>query len=444
MAFRGERADGDRRLDSPVVAPGASLQVSGYSKSVHTVATAPSPLSSRRSALRLALVVAVAHGVNDAYMSFIPPLLPRLMDDLGLSIALATGLAVAFSVASSLPQPLFGYLADRHGRRLFTILGPVVAAVFVSTIGWANSFPLLVLFLVLGGLGSAAFHPPGASYAVRIDAGQGGGARYSIFAFGGSIGFAIGPLMAVGLVQARGLEGAWVAMLPAIVFAPLVFLQLPPDGRRAREGTPPPTPGLVLRALKGPLGLVFGISAIMAFVQRTFVTMEPIIVAEAGGSEALGALALSVYLGAQSFGMVASGLLTDRVSRRKLLAHLCFWAVPAHLLAVWLGPSGAIGWCALAAAGFLGMATLPPIVVLAQEMLPSGTGVGSGIVMGLAWATGTVFVLGTGVVADGIGAATATMLSVPVGVLAVGLALHPALREVLEGPTATERTAGVS
>lgn len=423
----------DRWLDSPVPTTGASPRTSGYSSPVHTVATAPSSRSGRHSALRLALVVAVAHGVNDAYMSFIPPLLPRLMDDLGLSIASAAGLAVAFSVASSLPQPLFGYLADRYGRRLFTIVGPVVAAVFVSTIGWAGSFPVIVAFLVLGGLGSAAFHPPGASYAVRIDAGKGGGARYSIFAFGGSVGFAIGPLMAVGLVQARGLEGAWIAMLPAIVFAPLVWLQLPPDGRKARPRTPPP-PGLVLRALRGPLGLVFCISAVMAFVQRTFVTMEPIIVAEAGGSEALGALALSVYLGAQSFGMVAGGLLADRMSRRRLLAHLCFWAVPTHLAAIWLGPSGIAGWTALVAAGFLGMATLPPIVVIAQEMLPTGTGVGSGIVMGLAWATGTMFVLGTGTVADAIGASSATMLSIPVAFLAVGLALHPALREALERP----------
>lgn len=393
---------------------------------------APQPAASlrdRRSALRLALVIAAAHAVNDAYASFIPPLLPRIMDELGLSIALAATLAVAFSIAASLPQPLFGYLADRYGRRIFAVLGPVLSAVFVSTIGWANGFWTLVIFLIIGGIGSAAFHPPGASYAVRMGAGKGGGARYSVFSFGGSIGFALGPLIAVGLVQARGLDGLWIAMLPAVALAPLIFFSLPSGRAEARDTrrTPPPPPAVVLRQLRGPLGLIFGVSAIMAFVQRSFLTMEPIIVAESGGSETLGAVALTFYLGAQSFGTVAGGVLADRVDRQRLLAQLCFWAVPTHLVAVWIGPEGALGLTALSVAGFLGMATLPPIVVMAQELVPSGTAVSSGIVMGLAWATGSFAVLGTGALADVIGPQAATMAAIPVALVAVGLALHPAL-----------------
>lgn len=383
-----------------------------------------------RSAIRLALIVACAHAVNDAYASFVPPLLPRIMDDMGLSIALATTLAVAFSVASALPQPLFGYLADRVGRRAFAVLGPIVSAVFVSTIGLAPTFWVLIALLVGGGIGSAAFHPPGASYAVRVGEGQGGGARYSVFAFGGSIGFALGPLIAVGLVQWRGLEGLWIAMGPALLVAPFVYLALP-SGRseRADVGRPPP-PSLrrVLSRLSGPLGLLFGISAIMAFVQRAFLTMEPIIVAQSGGSEALGAIALSAYLGAQAFGTVAGGLLADRVDRARLIAALCLLVVPTHLFAVWVGPGGALGLAAVVAAGSLGMATLPPIVVMAQELVPSGAAVSSGIVMGLAWATGALAVLGTGALADIVGAQTATLVSMPVALLAAVLALHPSLR----------------
>ena len=120
----------------------------------------------------------------------------------------------------------------------------------------------------------------------------------------------------------------------------------------------------------------------MAFVQRVFLTMEPIIVAEAGGSEALGAAALSLYLGAQAFGTLAGGMLADRMNRRHLLFGLCAAALPAHLLAVWLGPWGAPGLVAIGIAGFLGMATLPPIVVMAQEMLPRAPGASSGVVDG--------------------------------------------------------------
>ncbi len=51
-------------------------------------------LDARPSPLRVALVVALAQGVTDAYQSFVPPLLPRIMDQMGLSIALAVGLAL--------------------------------------------------------------------------------------------------------------------------------------------------------------------------------------------------------------------------------------------------------------------------------------------------------------------------------------------------------------
>ncbi|MEX2220576.1 MAG: hypothetical protein WEG40_02150, partial [Candidatus Rokuibacteriota bacterium] len=173
--------------------------------------------------------------------------------------------------------------------------------------------------------------------------------------------------------------------------------------------------------------LIFGISAAMAFVQRAFLTMEPIIISRAGGSEALGAIALSIYLGAQSVGMVTGGLLADRMDRRTLLVRLCFLALPAHLAAIWLGPTGVLGITATACAGFLGLATLPPIVVMAQELMPSSTAVSSGIVMGLAWATGSLGVLGTGALADRVGPFAAALLSMPVILVALGLALHPEL-----------------
>lgn len=380
------------------------------------------------SAARIAVTIALAHAVNDAYASIVPPLLPRLMDSLEISIAMAAGLGAAFSIATALPQPFFGYLGDRFGRRTLVVGGMLVSAVFVSVIGFAPSYWVLLALLVAGGLGGAAFHPPGASYAVRVTAGKGGGARYSVFAFGGAAGYAAGPLAAVGLVAWGGMERLWVAMLPAILLAPVFYFGLPRGRSEARDRAPAPPASAILRQLAGPLGIVFGISSAMTFVQRAFLTMEPIIVAETGGSEALGAAALSVYLGAQAFGTVAGGILSDRMDRPRLLFGLCALALPAHLLAVWLGPWNAVGLAATAAAGFLGMSALPPIVVMAQEMIPRAPGASSGIVMGLAWTVGSVGVMGTGAAADAVGPHAAALMSMPAAGLAALLALHPRLR----------------
>ena len=317
------------------------------------------------SAVRIAVIIALAHCINDAYASIVPPLLPRIMDDLGISIAMAATLGAAFSIATALPQPFFGYLGDRFGRRTLAVGGMLVSAVFVSVIGFAPSYWALLGLLLVGGLGGAAFHPPGASYAVRLTAGKGAGARYSIFSFGGAAGYSVGPLVAVALVGWGGMERLWVAMLPAIVLAPFFFFGLPSGRAEARNAAPAPPPGR--RVPHGPDGP----------------SHAPVPAVRAGAS------------GAPACGVAGT------LERSRARGHR--------------------------GGGFLGMSTLIPIVVMAQEMIPRAPGASSGIVMGLAWTVGSVGVMGTGV-ADMAGPQAAALLSMPVAGVAALLALHPGLK----------------
>jgi FSR family fosmidomycin resistance protein-like MFS transporter len=372
--------------------------------------------------------VTIAHGVNDGYAAFLAPLLPRIMDKMGLSIALAATLGMALNLGASVLQPLMGYLADRYGRRVFVVLGPLLSATFLSLIGVPDSFWVLVAFLFLGGLGSACFHPPGASMAARASEGKGSGFRMSLFSLGGSLGWAAGPLVAVGVVAWVGLDRLWLAMFPGILFSLVLFRMLPP-GRAGHPPEMPPLPMEMLRRLRGPLGLLFGISVVGAFTQRVFITMEPIIVARAGGSETAGAVALSVYLGAQAIGTLVGGFLADRLDRSYLLAGLCLFSFPAHFLAVALPPGGGAALFMAGVAGLFGMAMMPALVVKAQELVPEGAALSSGIVMGLAWALGSLGVLGTGALGDWIGPREAAMVSMPALLLGSLLALQPRLRE---------------
>ncbi|NNF25589.1 MAG: MFS transporter, partial [Gemmatimonadetes bacterium] len=365
--------------------------------------------------------------VTDAYVGFLPPLLPELMDKHSLSIAKAATLTMLLSLATSLPQPVMGYWADRVGRKPFVIFGPALSAAVLALMGWAPSYVLLILLLVVGGLGAAAFHPPGASLATRVTEGRGSGVRLSVFSFGGAAGYALGPGLAIWTVSRFGLEGLWVAMIPGLLIAALLWPLVPggsSDGRLPR----PPRPRELLTHLKGPLGLLFGISALAAFVQRTFLTLEPIIIDVAGGSQSERGLALTLYLGAQAVGTLTSGFLTDRMDRGKLLVVLTLLATPAHLLAFSLPHTSIGGMLAIGAAGFLNMAMLPPIVVMAQEIIPAGAAVGSGIVMGLAWSVASLALIIPGWLGDLVGPLRAGQLVTPVLLLGTLLALHPSLR----------------
>ena len=78
--------------------------------------------------------------------------------------------------------------------------------------------------------------------------------------------------------------------------------------------------------------------------------------------------------------------------------------------------------------GFLNMAILPPVVVLAQELVPRGAAVGSGVAMGLAWGVGSLLLPVAGALADAVGPREAAMISVCSFGLAFALASSRALR----------------
>ncbi|NLG60731.1 MAG: MFS transporter [Candidatus Cloacimonetes bacterium] len=369
-----------------------------------------------------AVAVAITHGMNDMYSAFLHPLLPRIMDRLGLNVALAATLAMTLSLGGSLVQPAVGHLADRYGRRAFVVIGPAMSAVFMSLIGVAPSFIVLVVFLALAGLGSAAFHPPGSVIAASSGSSSTRGARYSFFSFSGSLGYAVGPLVAVAIVSRGGLERLPYAAIPMLLLLPIVFAVMP-SGAHQRRQARHEEPAVSLReALRGPLALVFGISAVSAFMQRVYLTMKPILVAETGGSEQAGATALSIYLGAQALGSLAGGMLADRMDRRHLLLWLSALSMPAHALAFLLPAGSAGALLSTMTAGFLNMALLPPLVLIAQELVPRGESLGAGIAMGAAWAAGSIAVLGIGVLADLIGVLAAALVAVPLTSLGVVLA----------------------
>ena len=247
--------------------------------------------------------------------------------------------------------------------------------------------------------------------------------RHALFSFGGAFGHALGPLIAVAVVAAVGLQGLWVAAIPVLAVGAAAWFVLPP-GASDRILAPPPSAREIGRILRGPLGLVFGISATGAFLNNMFLTLQPISMAAAGATEGHGAVVLSVYMGGQAVGTLAGGWLSDRMDRPLLLAVLCGGSFPLHLLAFLLPAGGPFALAAAALAGASNMAVLPPIVVTAIELAPSFVSTSSGIVMGLAWAVGALGVLAAGATADWLGPQLGAIVLCPVILLGSWLAVR--------------------
>src|SRR5829696_10246220 len=87
-------------------------------------------------------VVACAHALADCCQGAVPALLPFLVAEHGWSYATASSLVLAGTVASSLVQPVFGYMADRHSLSWLMPLGIFLGTLFVGLAAIAPSFRL--------------------------------------------------------------------------------------------------------------------------------------------------------------------------------------------------------------------------------------------------------------------------------------------------------------
>ena len=164
---------------------------------------------------RTVLVMSATHGINDIFANIYAPLLPLFIPRLGLSLTAAGTIAALIQIAGSIAQLVFGPLADRWRPKVLAVAGPMVAVAFMSLAGLATSPAMLGAILVVGCLGSAAFHPTAAAIVNRV-----GGARrgtsMSVHVTGGAMGNAIAPMLFAPYAAHVGITWTPLLAVPAL------------------------------------------------------------------------------------------------------------------------------------------------------------------------------------------------------------------------------------
>jgi MFS transporter, FSR family, fosmidomycin resistance protein len=103
------------------------------------------------------ICLALLHTLVDACALLIAPLWPRLETIYGFGVA---GLSVAFiaqSMPTSISQVVFGWLRDRKPAPIWLWLGPVIAALFLTSIGRVDQRVTLFGLLMVGGIAIVLF-----------------------------------------------------------------------------------------------------------------------------------------------------------------------------------------------------------------------------------------------------------------------------------------------
>lgn len=358
------------------------------------------------------------HLATDLASGTLPALLPFFKDRFGLSYTLTALLILASTFASSIIQPFFGHWSDQ--RRMIWLLpaGVGVAGLGIGIGAAMPSYWLLLVFVVISGFGIAAFHPE-ASKCASYASGERRASGMSLFSVGGNIGFGLGPVVAVPLVNWLGLTGGLLIAVPTTLVAVILARQLPRlvdlstdvQARAAREGEND------RRALTTLL-TVITLRSVAVYALITFV---PLYLVELGHSRAYASHLLAAMLLTGGVGTLLAGPIADRVGRRPVL--VVSTALCAACTAVFIEVGGTVGAVALAGVGLSTIATYGVTTLMGQEYMPKNIGMASGLSIGLSIGLGGVAAVILGAVADSLDLRSALWISVAAPVIGFVLAL---------------------
>src|SRR3954469_5115754 len=133
------------------------------------------------------LTLMFGHFTVDMYVGLLPVLYPLLRDRFTLDLKTVGLVSLAYSGMASISQPFFGWIADRYGTR-FIGLALFWTAIMFATIGFAPSFPVLLILAAAAGIGSGCYHPLGALNANAVIPEGQRNVAMSVYVTGGTMG----------------------------------------------------------------------------------------------------------------------------------------------------------------------------------------------------------------------------------------------------------------
>jgi MFS transporter, FSR family, fosmidomycin resistance protein len=345
------------------------------------------------------LAATLGHFSVDMYSGMLPLILLALTEPLGLSYSQVGLVSMAFSITSSLSQPFFGWLGDKGSNRLLAFLGVAAIASTMGIMRFADSFTVLMILAPIAGMGSGAFHPQGAVLAAHTPSEQRGTAM-SIYMMGGNTGFAFGPILNGAVFALAGTYMPEMLAVIGLAQAALVFWALAGQQRAKVNGTGP----ILTTTKRAATSVIFLLTSVLflrSWVQSSVTTFVPQVLKAQGYSNDFSGQVLFSILLPLAIGGLIGGTLSDRIGRRSVLIVSTAIMGPALWGLLNSGASTAYLWGILL--GVTSGASTPILLVMAQELIPRGLGMMSGIVLGFTFIAGAIGVSINGVVADQLG-----------------------------------------
>ncbi len=366
--------------------------------------TEAAPRSTDTTVVPIILAVAFGHLLNDLMQSLIPAAYPLLKSNLALSFAQIGLITTVFQGTASILQPLVGLYTDKRPLPYAMAAGMGSTGLGLVMLAHAGSFAMVLLSAALIGLGSAIFHPE-ASRIARLAAGMRPGFAQSLFQVGGNAGSALGPLAAAFVVMARGqVSIEWFAGVALVAMVLLWgvgrwYVAVGAERALARKSR-------ARSAVAFPAGVVrTGMILLIVLMLSKFIYNVAFssyytfyLIERFGLSVDQSQLCLFLYLAAVAAGTIIGGPVGDRIGRRRVILWSILGILPLTIALPWLPLVPNVIVASLA--GLILASAFPAMVVYAQDLMPTRTGMVAGLLFGLAFGIAAIGAAALGVLAD--------------------------------------------
>jgi FSR family fosmidomycin resistance protein-like MFS transporter len=372
----------------------------------HLPAGAPAPSDDGEFDAGGVATITIGHGVHDTATAFLAPMLPELVDRLAMSNAAAGGLS-AFLQLPGLLQWVIGHAADRTTLRWIVVLAPAVTTVFMASLGWAPTYAVLAVMLLLTGISVAAFHAV-APVAVGRLSGPSLGRGMGVFMLGGEAGRTVGPLVVAGALTFLTLKELAFLGIAGVLTSIVLYVRLRSVSLAVPSGARPVPWRTGMRRMRRLMSVLAGLMMARSLMMMAVTIFLPLYLTDEGTSLWLAGAALAIVEGAGVVGALGGGWLSDRLGRRTVVvvSHLTapallFWFLVAD------------GWLRILILPLIGLTLLsvtPVLMAIVQEEHPDSRALANGTYLSIAFAIRSIAAIVFGAFGDSFGFTTAMVV----------------------------------
>jgi MFS family permease len=336
-------------------------------------ALSPSP----RRDVAVISVVSGAHLFSHFYMFLLAPLFPVMRAEFGVSAVELGAIITTYNFASGICQYFMGRAVDRFGAVILLIVGMVLLAGGFGLMGAVPAYWMLLPLAAIAGVGNSVFHPADYTILSQRVSEKRMGRAFAVHTFSGWVGWA------AALMAALVLDNLWgwrVALLSlgtlGLIYAGFLYMCRPmmaaPAESTAKSPSTDSRSGLRL-VFSLPILCMLLFFIVTAAATNGLTLFLPTLMLDQGFTRDEGTWIGYVYIIAGALGVLAGGVLADKLKSREVMPTIGLIGTGVLLTMVGFVVMPLSGYMAMfAVAGFMFGMIAPSRDLIVRSLAPEG------------------------------------------------------------------------